>query len=282
MHGHTPLTRAHAHSHWCAAPCTLAHTHVHTHPFAHWHALTRTHTHSHTDARPSQPPWPSGVEGRGRFPLASTPVAAHSLVHSLTAVPRSPLRDGRRHVTPSLIRLFPGHPAQCLAGAGPPRVPASEVERGRAQGPAWGGEGHVEGGLSGGGAALRDGVLGTPSPAAPRPRQAALLRPDSAAPTGRDSRRPPTSVRVGNEPIRFRSRPKNVFPWRPPVIESSEGVRDGPGVIPPRASRSSRRGEGRLPPSTWRSRPPRRMSPALPPLPLEERPVSRSVAPEAS
>lgn len=190
MHGHTPLTRAHAHSHWCAAPCTLARTHVHAHPFAHWHALTRTHTHSHTDARPSQPPWPSGVEGRGGFPLASTPVAAHSLVHSLTAVPRSPLREGRRHVTPSLIHLFPGHPARCLAGAGPPRVPASEVERGRAQGPAWGGEGHVEGGLSGGGAALRDGVLGTPSPAAPRPRQAALLRPDSAAPTGRDSAPP--------------------------------------------------------------------------------------------
>lgn len=173
----------------CSPMHTGTHARAHT-PFAHWHALTRTHTHSHTDARPSQPPWPSGVEGRGGFPLASTPVAAHSLVHSLTAVPRSPLREGRRHVTPSLICLFPGHPAQCLAGAGPPRVPASEVERGRAQGPAWGGEGHVEGGLSGGGAALRDGVLGTPSPAAPGPRQAALLRPDPAAPTGRDSAPP--------------------------------------------------------------------------------------------
>lgn len=177
MHGHTPLTRAHAHSHWCAAPCTLARTHVHTHTFAHRRA-----------------PLTASVAfrggGKGRvLPGVHTcgcPFAC-PLPHGGPPVPA----PGRTSACDSVSHpLFPGHPAQCLAGAGPPRVPASEVERGRAQGPAWGGEGHVEGGLSGGGAALRDGVLGTPSPAAPRPRQAALLRPDSAAPTGRDSAPP--------------------------------------------------------------------------------------------
>lgn len=140
----------------------------------------------------------------------------------------------------------------------------------------------MEGGLSGGGAALRDGVLGTPSPAAPGPRQAALLRPDSAAPTGQDSRRPPTSVRVGNEPIRFRSRPKNVFPWRPPVIESSEGVRDRPGVIPAQGQQELTSRGGASAPFDLEEPPSQMDVPALPPLPLEERPVSRSVAPEAS
>lgn len=209
-HTHSPA-HAHAHLLTCTASrsCTDIHhslvpTHIHTgvQPHAHWHArtcthtirtLARTHTHTHPFAHRRAPLTASVAfrgGGKGRVPpgvhTCGRPFAC-PLPHGGPPVPA----PGRTSACDSVSHpLFPGHPAQCLAGAGPPRVPASEVERGRAQGPAWGGEGHVEGGLSGGGAALRDGVLGVPSPAAPGPRQAALLRPDSAAPTGRDSAPP--------------------------------------------------------------------------------------------
>lgn len=133
---------------------TLARTHTHTHPFAHRRAPLTASVAFRGGGKGRVPP---GVHTCGRpfacpLPHGGPPVPAPGGTSACDSVSHP---------------LFPGHPAQCLAGAGPPRVPASEVERGRAQGPAWGGEGHVEGGLSGGGAALRDGGMACWGPLLP-------------------------------------------------------------------------------------------------------------------